>query len=124
MNSRVNPTAVPYSGTCREKRQHQRHAVKTRINLAIEDESRGEPVGLAEAVDMGLGGVRMQRLPAHVAMEVGSRLQLLLIDADHMLSLRGEVVHDDMRNGMRVKFTELSAVEQQDMSSLLSDLKG
>ena len=122
MNGGANTIETQYADTFREKRRHERYPVSARINLAIEDESRGEPVGIAEAVDICLGGVRMHRLPARAAIEVGSRLQLLLIDADHMLSLSGEVVHDDAARGVGIKFAGLSAVERRDVSNLLSSL--
>lgn len=115
----VSPPAI-----VAEKRQHPRYPVRTRLNLAVEDEGLGESIGIAEADDVSIGGVRIRHLPAHTAVRVGSRLGLLLMGEDDVLSLHGEVVHHGAADSFGIKFTHISAAEQQRMRVFLGTLYG
>jgi hypothetical protein len=105
-----------------ERRRHPRYPVIERVNLAVEDESVGETIGLGEAADISLGGLRVRYLPKNTAVRAGDKLGLLLIDQEQALSLRGEVVHHGTSDSFGVEFRDLSSTQRQEINSLLKRL--
>jgi c-di-GMP-binding flagellar brake protein YcgR len=105
-----------------ERRRFPRYPVIERMNLAVEDESIGESIGIGEAADISLGGLRVRHLPKHTEVREGDRVGLLLIDEEQALSLHGEVVHHGTSDSFGVEFRDLSAAEQQEITHLLQRL--
>lgn len=105
-----------------ERRKFPRYAVTERVNLAVEDESVGETIGIGEAADISLGGLRVRYLPKNTAVRAGDKLGLLLIDEEQALSLHGEVVHHGTSDSFGVEFRNLSPTEQQEINDLLKRL--
>jgi c-di-GMP-binding flagellar brake protein YcgR len=105
-----------------ERRRYPRYPVVERVNLAVEDESVGETIGIGEAADISLGGLRVRYLPQNTAVRAGDRLGLLLIDEEQALSLRGEVVHHGTSDSFGVEFRDLSTAERREINHLLERL--
>jgi len=105
-----------------ERRRYPRYSVRDRMNLAVEDESMGEPIGIGEATDISLGGLRVRYLPKNTVVQAGDRLGLLLIDEDQALSLHAEVVHHGTSDSFGVEFRDLSTREQRGIDRLLQRL--
>ncbi len=105
-----------------ERRRYPRYPVMERVKLAVEDESAGETIGIGEAADISLGGLRVRYLPKNTAVSAGDKLGLLLIDEEQALSLRGEVVHHGTSDSFGVEFRDLSSTEQQEINHLLERL--
>jgi hypothetical protein len=103
----------------RERRRHPRYDVKARMSLAVEDESLGESIGIGEAGDLSLGGLRVRHLPAHTGVRLGDRLGLLLIGEEQAFSLHGQVVHHGTEDSFGVEFRDLSEADGQRIRSLL-----
>lgn len=116
-DSRINS-----ANSANERRKHPRYEVSERVNLAVEDESVGETIGIGEAADISLGGLRVRYLPKNSAVRAGDKLGLLLIDEEQALSLHGEVVHHGTSDSFGVEFREMSAAEQQEITQLLNRL--
>lgn len=95
-----------------ERRKFPRYYVKTRLTLAIDDESLKESIGIGEPSDISLGGLRVCNLPACPNVKVGDRLGLLLMDQEDALSLHGEVVHHATSDTFGVEFRSISPAEQ------------
>jgi c-di-GMP-binding flagellar brake protein YcgR len=110
------------SGSANERRRYPRYPVMERVNLAVEDESQGETIGIGEAADISLGGLRVRYLPKNTAVQAGDRLGLLLIDEEQALSLRGEVVHHGTSDSFGVEFRDLSHTQRQEIDQLLQRL--
>jgi hypothetical protein len=112
------------NSTYDERRSYPRYDARaTRLSLAVEDESLGETIGIGEAFDISLGGLRIGRLPARSNVQLGDRLGMILIGEENALPLYGEVVHHGTEDSFGVKFRELSAIEQQRMNLLLQRLQ-
>ena len=109
-------------GATNERRRYPRYAVRDRMNLAVEDESMGESIGIGEATDISHGGLRVRYLPKNTVVQAGDRLGLLLIDEDEALSLRAEVVHHGTSDSFGVEFRDLSVREQYAIDHLLRRL--
>lgn len=105
-----------------ERRRHPRYPVRDRMNLAVEDESIGESIGVGSAVDISLGGLRVRDLPQHTDVRTGDILGLLLIGEEQALSLRAEVVHHGTPDSFGVEFRGLSPSAQAGIDSLLQRL--
>jgi c-di-GMP-binding flagellar brake protein YcgR len=105
-----------------ERRRYPRYPVIERMNLAVEDESIGESIGIGEAVDISLGGLRVRHLPKHTAVQEGDKLGLLLIDEEQALSLRAEVVHHGTADSFGVEFRDLSPSARREIDHLLERL--
>jgi c-di-GMP-binding flagellar brake protein YcgR len=105
-----------------ERRRYPRYPVIERMNLAVEDESIGESIGIGEAVDISQGGLRVRHLPKHTEVREGDKLGLLLIDEEQALSLHAEVVHHGTFDSFGVEFRDLSPTEQQEIDHLLERL--
>jgi hypothetical protein len=116
-----NPQSQP-AGSAQERRRFPRYPVIERMNLAVEDVSIGESIGIGEAVDISLGGLRVRHLPKHTEVKAGDRLGLLLIDEELALSLRGEVVHHGTTDSFGVEFRELSSTDQRQIDLILRRL--
>ncbi len=95
-----------------ERRKFPRYYVKTKLTLAIDDESLKESIGLGEPSDISLGGLRVCNLPACPNVKIGDKLGLLLMDQEDALSLRGEVVHHATSDTFGVEFRSISPAEQ------------
>lgn len=106
----------------RERRKFPRYYVSSRMTLAIEDESLRESIGLGEPDDISLGGVRVRNLPACPNVKVGDRLELLLMDQQDALSLRGEVVHHASMDTFGVEFRDLTLNDQREVLDLIKRL--
>jgi c-di-GMP-binding flagellar brake protein YcgR len=109
-------------GDVNERRKFPRYPVRDRMNLAVEDESMGESIGIGEATDISQGGLRVRYLPKNTVVQAGDRLGLLLIDEEQALSLRAEVVHHGTSDSFGVEFRDLSAREQREIDTLLRRL--
>jgi len=105
-----------------ERRKYPRYYVKTRLTLAIEDESLKESIGLGEPADISLGGLRVCNLPACPNVRVGDQLGLLLIDQEEALSLRGEVVHHATPDTFGVEFRSITPNDQRAVRSVIARL--
>jgi hypothetical protein len=105
-----------------ERRKFPRYYVKTRLTLAIEDESLRESIGLGEPADISLGGLRVCNLPACPNVRVGDQLGLLLVDQEEALSLHGEVVHHATPDTFGVEFRRISPTEQQAIGGIIRRL--
>ena len=112
----------PQFQTTHERRRFPRYPVIERMNLAVEDVSIGESIGIGEAVDISLGGLRVRHLPKHTEVRAGDRLGLLLIDEEQALSLRGEVVHHGTTDSFGVEFRDLSSADQRQIDTILRRL--
>lgn len=106
-------------GAASERRRYPRYPVIERVNLAVEDESIGESIGVGEAADISLGGLRVRYLPKNSMVQAGDRLGLLLIDEQQALSLRGEVVHHGTSDSFGIEFRDMSASERLEIDQLL-----
>ncbi|MFN2453564.1 MAG: PilZ domain-containing protein [Pyrinomonadaceae bacterium] len=116
-DAQLNPTS-----SVDERRVYPRYDVPSRFSLAVEDESLGETIGIGEAVDISLGGLRLSHLPARSNVRLGDMLGLLLIGEENALPLRGEVVHHGTEDTYGIKFAELTATDERRMSNLLQRL--
>jgi c-di-GMP-binding flagellar brake protein YcgR len=105
-----------------ERRRFPRYPVMERVHLTVEDESVGETIGIGEAADISLGGLRVRHLPKNSAVRAGDRLGLMLIDEEQALSLRAEVVHHGTSDSFGVEFRDLSQRERQEIKDLLQRL--
>ncbi|HEX8845614.1 MAG TPA: PilZ domain-containing protein [Pyrinomonadaceae bacterium] len=105
-----------------ERRRYPRYPVRDRINLAVEDVSIGESIGIGEAVDISLGGLRVRHLPQHSDVRAGDLLGLLLLDEAQALSLHAEVVHHGTPDSFGVEFRELSPRARIEIDNLLQRL--
>jgi c-di-GMP-binding flagellar brake protein YcgR len=108
--------------TGRERRKYPRYDVTARMSLAVEDESLGESIGIGEAGDISLGGLRVRHLPAQSGVRLGDKLGLLLIGEEQALSLHGQVVHHGTEDSFGIEFRDVSESEQQRINSLLQRL--
>jgi c-di-GMP-binding flagellar brake protein YcgR len=115
MSQRQSQPEIPFS----ERRRYPRFELQARINLAVEDESINESIGIGEAADISLGGLRVRNLPRHTEVRAGHILGLLLIAEDQALSLSAEVVHHGTSDSFGVEFRHLSATAQEDVSRLV-----
>lgn len=115
-------TQIQSIGSANERRRYPRYTVLERVNLAVEDESIGESIGIGEAADISLGGLRVRYLPKNTMVQAGDKLGLLLIDEEQALSLRGEVVHHGTSDSFGVEFRDVSQAERQEIDHLLQRL--
>jgi c-di-GMP-binding flagellar brake protein YcgR len=115
-------TQFQSGGSASERRRYPRYTVLERVNLAVEDESIGESIGIGEAADISLGGLRVRYLPKNTAVRSGDKLGLLLIDEEQALSLRGEVVHHGTSDSFGVEFRDMSQAQRQEIDHLLQRL--
>src|SRR4051812_43910191 len=102
-----------------ERRRFPRFPIRERMNLAVEDESRGESIGIGEATDISQGGLRVRYLPRNTVVRAGDKLGLLLIDEEQTLSLRAEVVHHGTTDSFGVEFRDISPAERHEIDHLL-----
>ena len=105
-----------------ERRRYPRYDVRARMSLAVEDESLGESIGIGEAGDISLGGLRVRHLPTHTGVRLGDRLGLLLIGDEQALSLHAQVVHHGTEDSFGVEFRDLSDKDMRRINSLLERL--
>ncbi len=115
-------TQIQSGDSGNERRKFPRYPVTEQVKLAVEDESAGETIGIGEAADISLGGLRVRYLPKNTAVRAGDKLGLLLIDEEQALSLHGEVVHHGTTDSFGVEFRDLSPTEQQEIDDLLGRL--
>lgn len=111
------------SSPVQERRRFPRFDVSSRMTLAIKDESLNESIGLGEPGDISLGGVRVCNLPACPNVKVGDQLELLLMDHEDALSLRGEVVHHGTFDTFGVEFRELTPAESRGVRGIIERIK-
>jgi hypothetical protein len=105
-----------------ERRRFPRYDITPRMSLAVQDLSLDESIGLGEASDVSLGGLRVRRLP-HNRVQLGDRLGLLLMGTEHALSLHGEVVHHGTEDSFGIEFRDLSAIELQQVKNFVERLQ-
>jgi hypothetical protein len=106
-----------------EKRKYRRYEMTPRMRLAVQDLSLDESIGLGEASDISMGGLRVRYLPAHSNVRLGDRLGLLLMGTEHALSLNGEVVHHGTQDSFGIEFRDLSPIEQQQVKNFVERLQ-
>src|SRR5258705_7593603 len=102
-----------------ERRRFPRYYVRSRVTLAIEDETLKESIGIGEPGDISLGGIRVRNLPACPSVRVGDSLGLLLLDAEDAVSLKGEVVHHGTSDTFGVEFRSLTTSDEEAVASLI-----
>ena len=112
-------TQIEGGGAASERRRYPRYPVVERVSLAVEDESLGESIGIGEAADISVGGLRVRYLPKNSMVRAGDRLGLLLIDEKEALSLRGEVVHHGTTDSFGVEFRDMSPRERREIDHLV-----
>lgn len=112
------PTNLPNH----ERRRFPRYYVRSRMTLAIEDESLRESIGLGEPGDISLGGIRVCNLPSCPNVRVGDRLEILLLDQEEALSLHGEVVHHGTADTFGVAFHSLTPSDEQSVMGVIKRL--
>ena len=112
-------TQLQAGGSASERRRYPRYPVIERVKLAVEDESIGESIGIGEAADISLGGLRVRYLPKNTMVQAGDRLGLLLIDETEALSLHGEVVHHGTSDSFGVEFRDMTPRERREIDHLL-----
>lgn len=105
-----------------ERRRHPRYFVGSGLTLAIDDASLQESIGLGEPDDISIGGVRVRNLPACPNVKVGDHLDLLLLDCEDALSLRGEVVHHATADTFGVEFQDLTPSEMVAVGGVIDRL--
>src|SRR5882672_3602220 len=105
-----------------ERRKFPRYYVRSKLTLAVEDESLRESIGLGEPADISLGGLRVCNLPACPNVRIGDRLGLLLLDQDDALALHGEVVHHATPDTFGVEFRSISPADQKAVGGIISRL--
>ncbi|MDQ3818817.1 MAG: PilZ domain-containing protein [Acidobacteriota bacterium] len=115
-------TQFQSAGRNQERRRHPRYPVAERVSLAVEDESIGESIGIGEATDISLGGLRVRYLPKDTLVRAGDRLGLLLIDEEQALSLRAQVVHHGTSDSFGVEFRDLTLGARREINYLLQRL--
>lgn len=115
-------TQIQSGGAGQERRRYPRYPLIERVSLAVEDESIGESIGIGEATDISLGGLRVRYLPKNNSVRAGDRLGLLLIDEEQALSLRAQVVHHGTTDSFGVEFRDLSPRAQREINHLLQRL--
>ena len=106
-----------------DRRKHPRYEVTPRMGLAVQDLSLDESIGLGEASDVSMGGLRVSHLPARNNVRLGDRLGLLLLGSEHALSLHGEVVHHGTQDSFGIEFRDLSAIEQQQVVNFVQRMQ-
>ncbi len=106
-----------------ERRKFPRYEITPRMSLAVQDLSLDESIGLGEASDISMGGLRVRRLPPHSNVQPGDRLGLLLMGTEHALSLHGEVVHHGTQDSFGIEFRDLSAIELQQVKNFVERLQ-
>ena len=110
------------SSEWQERRRYPRYFISSRLTMAIEDASLKESIGLGEPGDISLGGCRVRNLPACPSVRVGDRLEMLLLDRDDALSLRGEVAHHGTPDTFGVEFRDLGPLEERGVTSMIARL--
>ena len=113
---------VESSLSWQERRKYPRYFVGSGLTLAIDDASLQESIGLAEPDDISVGGVRVRNLPACENVKVGDRLDLLLVDCEDALTLRGAVVHHATTDTFGVEFQDLTPSEIVAVGSVIDRL--
>jgi hypothetical protein len=116
-------TPDPNEASAIERRRFPRYFVTTGLTLAIEDATLRESIGLGEANDISVGGVRVRNLPASSRVRVGDRLVMLLVDCDEALSLSGAVIHHPTPDTFGVEFNDLSRFDRQAVSEIIGRLQ-
>ena len=110
------------SASWQERRKYPRYFVGSGLTLAIDDASLRESIGLGEPDDISIGGVRVRNLPASPNVRVGDRLEMLLVDREDALSLKGEVVHHATPDTFGVEFQNLSPSEKVAVNGVIDRL--
>ena len=105
-----------------DRRKFPRFYVGSHLTLAVEDESLKESIGLGEPGDISMGGLRVRNLPACPNVTVGDRLDLLLMDGEEALTLRGEVVHHGTEDSIGIEFRDMSPSENRAMRGIIKRL--
>jgi hypothetical protein len=113
---------IESSSNWQERRRFPRYFVGSGLTLAIDDASLQESIGLGEPDDISIGGVRVRNLPACPNVKIGDHLDLLLLDCEDALSLRGEVVHHATPDTFGVQFQELTPSEQVAVGGVIDRL--
>jgi hypothetical protein len=113
---------IESSASWHERRKYPRYFVGSGLTLAIDDANLRESIGLGEPDDISVGGVRVRNLPACDNVKVGDHLDLLLLDCEDALTLRGEVVHHATPDTFGVEFQDLSPSEMVAVGGVIDRL--
>lgn len=105
-----------------EKRRYPRYFVDSGLTMAIEDASLHESIGIGEPGDISIGGVRVRNLPDCHNVKIGDLLELLLIDCEQALSLRGAVIHHATPDTFGVEFNNLTSAERVAVGGIIDRL--
>jgi len=119
----MTATRTDYDLSWLEKRKFPRYEMSPRMRLAVQDLSLDESIGLGEASDISMGGLRVRHLPVHSNVRLGDRLGLLLMGTEHALSLNGEVVHHGTSDSFGIEFRDLAPIEQQQVKNFVQRLQ-
>lgn len=106
--------------TGKERRRFPRYWVETRMSLSVEDADSGEPIGIGEASDLSMGGLRVRYLPVHPQVDVGNRLGMMLMDEDILLFVQGEIKHNGASDSYGVEFRDLSPDDEDQLQRLVT----
>lgn len=118
----MSTSQIESSMNWHERRRYPRYFVGSGLTLAIDDASLQESIGLGEPDDISIGGVRVRNLPACDNVKVGDHLDLLLLDCEDALSLRGEVVHHATPDTFGVEFQNLTPSEMVAVNGVIDRL--
>lgn len=106
--------------TGKERRRFPRYWVETRMSLSVEDVNSGESIGIGEASDLSMGGLRVRYLPVHPQVDIGNRLGMVLMDEDVLLFVQAEIKHNGMSDSYGVEFRDLSPDDETKLQRLVS----
>ncbi len=113
-------TKIEEKLTGKERRRFPRFWIETRMSLSVEDIRSGEPIGIGEASDLSMGGLRVRYLPVHSQVDIGNRIGVLLMDDDIFLFIQAEVIHNGMRDSYGVEFRDLTPADNRQLQRLVS----
>jgi c-di-GMP-binding flagellar brake protein YcgR len=103
----------------KERRKFPRYWIETRMSLSVEDVLSGEPIGIGEASDLSLGGLRVRYLPVHPQVDIGNRLGMMLMDEDIFLFVQAEIIHHGTKDSYGVEFRDLTNTDQKQLQRLV-----
>ncbi len=105
-----------------DRRRFPRYWIESRMSLSVEDVDSGEPIGIGEASDLSIGGLRVRYLPPHPQVNLGNRLGMMLMDDDVFLFVQAEIKHHGTKDSYGVEFRDLSPDDESQIERLLSKI--
>lgn len=105
-----------------ERRRFPRYWIDSRMSLSVEDVDSGEPIGIGEASDLSVGGLRVRYLPPHPQVNPGNRLGMMLIDDDVFLFVQAEIKHHGTKDSYGVEFRDLTPEDESQLQRLVGKI--